>query len=319
MKLVKILIASILMLMVYTSPAYAEYTYQLLSPPGALVTNAWGINNSDKVVGWAYDESWAIFSYEYDMKKGRYTILGYDFVAMEISNTGLMVGNPGATPWKCAIRDKKGDITLLYPPSWDDEVSVCDARGVNPDGKVSGFVTDETGVWWGFIYDPEYDAFEEFLPSSRTIGHAINAQGQQAGSQGPYGYVREPNGSVNHFMIDGSFLDITRGRGISENGLMSGFYINPATFEFTGFVTSLPEGDGFESIVLADDEIVHVRPCNPDVQSPPEGYEVLSDVFLSQVRNDGVAVGLCDDWYVNWVTDDWIWLGSYGLIATPVK
>lgn len=318
MKLLKLFIASTLMLMIYTSPAYAEYTYQLISPPGALETYAFGINNSGKVVGWAYDDTWTTFSYEYDMKKGVYTILGYDFIAMEISNTGVMVGNPGYAEWMCAIRDKQGNITPLYPPSWDDDVSVCDARGVNPDGKVSGFVTDVDGVFRGFIYDPEYDTFEEFLPSSLTIGHAINAQGQQVGSVEDYAYLRQPDGSVTTFVIDGS-LDFSRARGISENGLMSGWHINPETWEYIGFVTSLPEGDGFESIVLADDEIVHMKPCSSDVPPPPEGFELLSDVILSQVRNDGVAVGMCNDWLVNWDTDDWIWLGTYGLIATPVK
>ena len=192
----KLRLVAVILAMVCSLPAYAEYTYQLLTAPGGLATYAFGINNGGKVVGWAYDETWSAFSYEYDMKKGGYTILGYDFLAMEISNTGFMVGNPGYAYWMCAVRDKQGNVTPLYPPSWNDAVSLCDARGVNPDGKVSGFVTDEDGVWWGFIYDPEYDTFEEFLPSSRTIGSAINAQGQQAGSRGSYGYVREPDGSV---------------------------------------------------------------------------------------------------------------------------
>jgi len=48
---------------------------------------------------------------------------------------------------------------------------------------------------------------------------------------------------------------------------MSGFFVNPDTWEFTGYATTLPEGEGFESIVLTDDESVHVRPSDPDL--PP--------------------------------------------------
>ena len=136
---------------------------------------------------------------------------------------------------------------------------------------------------------------------------------------GLYAYLREVDGSVKYFAIDQSMPGQSRARGISENGLISGFYINPDTEEFTSYVTTLPEGEGFESIVLTDDEVVYLRPCDPDLPPPPEGYVILTDVLIADVRNDGVAVGKCVDYYVDWDTFDFILLGNYGLIATPIK
>jgi len=51
MKLFKFLFALPLMLMIYISPASAEYSYQLVIPPGAENASLFGINNAGKVVG----------------------------------------------------------------------------------------------------------------------------------------------------------------------------------------------------------------------------------------------------------------------------
>jgi hypothetical protein len=196
---------------------------------------------------------------------------------------------------------------------------------------VSGFVING-GVFTGFIYDSEYGTFEEFLPSWQTIPQGINAQGQNVGSvalnpddaypgspPGRYGFLREPDGSFRYFEVAQSLAGESRIRGISENGLIAGFYLNPVTFEYTGFSTTLPEGDGFAMISLADDEVVHARPCNPDVPEPPDGYVMLTDVFIAEIRNDGVVGGQCSDYHVNWDTNDWIYFGTWGLIGTPDK
>lgn len=304
--------------MICSLPALAEYSYQLVLPPGADNARLWGINNAGTAVGWFFNGV-GYTSFEYDIKQGEYTMLGDDFIAMEISNTGVMVGNPGDAPWKCAIRDKEGNLTLLYPPSWDEDWSVCDARGVNPDGKVSGFVTDIDDVFWGFIYDPEYGTFEEFLPSTRTIGQAINAQGQHVGSIEDFAYLREVDGSAKIFAIEQSLFGIARARGISENGLMSGFFVDPETWAYVSFVTALPEAEGFSVVSLTEDEILYVSPCDPELPPAPEGYFVLTDVIAAAVRNDGVIAGQCTDYYIADDWSDWIVHTTYGLIATPVK
>ena len=227
MKLFKFLFALPLMLMIYISPASAEYSYELVIPPGAQYATLFSINNAGKVVGEVYDDFDLLYSFEYNMKKGVYTNLGEDFDAIGINNPGVMVGSGGDYLSECAIRDKGGNLSFFYPPSWT-EFSFCAGRGVNPDGLISGFVVDESNVFTGFIYDSEYGTYEEFLSSPQTIAHGINAQGQNAGSvaldpdeaypgspPGLYAYLREVDGSVKYFAIDQSMPGQSRARGIS--------------------------------------------------------------------------------------------------------
>ena len=315
------------MVMIYASAASAEYDFEIVSPPGSVFVQVFGINDAGEVVGQADDGS-APFSFIYDMKSGEYTTIGTDFSALEISNSGVIVGDSGDF---CAIRDKKGDITLFYPPSYTNG-SFCLARGVNSKGKVSGFEIDATGVWLGFVYDSKQGTFEEFLPSNQTIAHGINAQGQIAGNvfleaddaflgsaAGRYGFVREADGSVKYFAISQSFPGQTSGRGISESGLVAGFYLDTFAFERKSYVTTVSDGTAFEEITLTDDEVVHQKPCDPNLPaSPGPGYELFTDVTASQVRNDGVVVGSCVDVYLDGTTGDFVQYFN-GFIATPAK
>ena len=322
---------ALMLAMLFSIPAHADYSFELIIPPDAGNANLFGINNAGKVVGGAFDDEFQfLYGFEYDTKHGVYTTLGAGFDVIEINNPGMMVGTsfPGG---ECTIRYKDGNFATFFPPSSTPD-SFCTGRGVNPKGKINGFVIDEFDVWTGFIYDSKHGTFEEFLPSPQTIAHGINAQGQNVGSvflfpdeafpgspPGLYAYLREVDGSVKYFAIDQSEPGQSRARGISENGLISGFYSNPDTFEFTSYVITLPDSDGFESIVLTDDEVVHLRPCDPDLPPPPEGYVILTDVFASQVRNDGVVAGQCTDYHFNPTTFDFIPFTTYGLIATPIK
>jgi hypothetical protein len=92
MKLFKLLITSTLMLMFCTSTAYAEYSFQLVKPPGAFDANLFGINNAGKAVGNAFDEfGFFTESYVYDMKKGTYESLGW-FDSIDIASSLAAVG-----------------------------------------------------------------------------------------------------------------------------------------------------------------------------------------------------------------------------------
>lgn len=315
------------MLMIGSSPASAQYNYQVISPPGALFASAWGINNAGMVSGQAFDGV-TDSSFIYDMKRDDYTTIDDGFLVQGISNNGVTVGDVGGV---CAIRDKQGNITEFLPPS-SGAGSICIAREVNSNDKVSGFLIEGPGEWLGFIYDSRHGTYEEFLPSFQTIAQGINAQGQNVGSVllfeneayegspfGLYAYLREADGSVKHFAINQSFPGESRARGISGSGLITGFYLDPVTFEFKSYATTLSNGTAFEDVVLADDQIVHMSPCDPDLEEPPPGYEAGSDVYAQAVRNDGVVVGLCQDFFVRFEPFDFIQVNSFGLIATPIK
>lgn len=315
------------MLMMGSSVASAEYSFEIVAPPGGLFPAAFGINNAGAVVGQDFDGT-SDFSFVYDMKRGEYTRIDSGFYVYGISNNGVMVGEVGNV---CVIRDKEGNITEFYPPSFGAG-SVCIARAVSANDQVTGFLIDDVGGFLGFIYDSRHGTYEEFLPSFRTIAQGINAHGQNVGSVvlledeayegspfGRYGYLREADGSIKYFAIAQGFPDDSTARGISESGLVTGFYLDPDTFAFKSYVTTLSSGTEFETVELADEQVVHVSPCDPDLPPPPPGYEALSDVFAQQVRNDGVVVGICQDGYFNPTTFDFFYVNAFGFIATPTK
>ncbi len=313
--------------LVYASSAIAQYSFEVVIPPGAVFAQAFGINNAGKVTGNAGDGV-SFFSFGYDMKSGEYTTISDAFTVLEISNSGAMVGNVDGI---CAIRDKDGSFSLFTPPSFGPD-SFCTARGVNSNGKVSGFVIDDGGLWRGFVHDPNKNSFAEFLPSSQTIAHAINAKGQNVGSValdagvaypgapfGRYAYLREKDGSIKFFEVSQSLPGFTRARGISDSELVAGWYFDADNFEAKAYVTTLAKGMEFETITLTDDEVVYQKPCDSNLPPPPwTDYELFTDVFASQVRNDGVVVGSCIDYYFNPVTGELVFFDK-GFIATPVK
>jgi hypothetical protein len=315
------------LLMLGSLPASAQYSYQFIGPPDGLFPGATGISNAGKVVGQDFDGT-SEFSFVYDMKRGDYTRIDDGFLVWGISNNGVMVGDVGGV---CAVRDKKGNVTEFLPPSFGPG-SICFARAVNSNDKVTGFLIDNVGGWLGFIYDSRHGTYEEFLPSFQTIAQGINAQGQNVGSvvlpeneayegspEGVYAYQREADGSIKYFEINQAFPGESRARGISESGLITGFYLDPDTFEFRSYVTTLSDGTEFESIELADDQRVYVSPCDPDLEEPPPGYFAFSDVFAQQVRNDGVVVGVCQDYFIRFAPFDFFYVNSFGFIATPTK
>ena len=75
----------------------------------------------------------------------------------------------------------------------------------------------------------------------------------------------------------------------------------------------------FEEITLSDDQVVYQKPCDPNVPpSPGPGYELLTDFATAQIRNDGVVVGTCWDYYFNETMGDLIGY-AHSFIATPIK
>ena len=170
--------------------------------------------------------------------------------------------------------------------------------------------------------------------SPQTIAHATNAQGQNAGSvflfaddvypgspAGRYGYLRQADGSVKYFAVNElqSAPGRTRARGISESGLIAGFYSDPAASETKSYVTMLSKGTGFEELTLTVEQVVYQKPCNAELPpAPGPEYELFTDMTASQVRNDGVVVGTCFETYYNGTTGDYVEYVS-GFIANPVK
>ena len=307
--------------------ASAQYDIRIVAPPGAEFTQTFAINNGGDIAGGA-NPGINNFAFTYDIKNDFYITLDNTMDILDINDAGRQVGS---TDDGCAYRDKDGNILMVSPPSFVAG-NPCQLRGVNAQGQMSGFMIDDTGTWRGFTHDTKKDTFEEFLPSFQTIAHAINAKGQVAGSvfldadvvapgavAGRYGFVRDKKGNLATFSVNEGLAGFTRARGISESGLITGFYTDLNGFELKSFVTSLSGNSGHEEITLESDQIIFQKPCNPDTPAAPSAdYQLFTSMTSSQVRNDGAVVGSCSDTYFNPLTGDVINYG-YGWLATPSK
>jgi hypothetical protein len=321
------------MTMLFSLPASAisysipGYHIQLLPPPPGSTerSQTFGFNNKGIVVGVsdAGPGGW-----KYEMKTGKYTTVD-DFSPLAINNNGLMAG--ASLSGNCAIRDKHGVITEFSTPSLEALGEPCDrsARAVNENGKVTGFEILLDGTWFGYVYDSKKGVTEEYLANSvRTIAQGITSSGAIVGSTAVDGervaFLRDKDGSVKTFMVNepDAISGLSNARGISENGkLISGFYTSSPDFESVGFVaesSGIATGPG---PVNLDVTVLEIRPCNPE-SSPPSEWLSFTDTFAQAIRNDGVIVGGCGDYYWEGSVADPDFLNvifdyNYTFIATP--
>jgi hypothetical protein len=252
-----------------------------------------------------------------------------DFYPTSINNNGVMAGSSLAG--NCALRDKNGDVTEISTPSLDALGLPCTwgTRAVSENGVATGFDILPDGTWFGFAYDSKSGVTEEFLANPvQTIAHGIANSGTIVGNTLAddgvrAAFVRSKDGSVATFRASnpGAFPQSTRARGISDNGkVISGFY-NNLDLEAVGFVvdsSAVSAGPGNTDVEVTPLEI---SPCDPDNYSVPPGYVGFTDVYAYEVRNDGVVLGNCGDYYWDPVNDpdgvNRIFDFTYTFIATP--
>ena len=352
MKLIKLLFALTLMLMIYSLPAQAGgYTYETVDPLANGLVQVFGLDQPGNITGNVYAGGDERVGFILDTKSGELTLVPEVRVLFDLNNDGEGAAAVTGDDLEsiCALRDRDGVITTFDPPSVQDGfLTDCEPRGRNASGVVSGWEIeiDENGFigengWVGFIHDPQMGTFEEFLPTApdeQTIVGQINARGELAGGvryrsedqvypgspPGRYGFRRNKDGSFKFFTINGNLF--TRARGISDNGLMTGFFL-PGDLH-KGYVAEVPKGAGFDDISIPDDQVFDPGSCVPVTTPPPypsgpgEEWTADNENFASAIRNDGVVVGNCDGYWLlrdsDGVLIDFEYLGSAGFIATPI-
>ena len=321
------------MAMLFSLPASATsysipgYHVQLLpqAPGSTEFGQTLGFNNKGIIVGTSDAEPGG---WMYDMKTGEYTTID-DFLPLTINNNGLMAGK--SLSGNCAIRNRHGVITEFSTPSLEalGEPCTTSARGVNENGKVTGFEILSDGTWFGYVYDSKKGVTEEYLANPvRTIAQGITSSGAIVGTTAVDGervaFLRDKDGSLKTFLVNepDAIPGLSNARGISEDGeLISGFYVNFPDFEAVGFVA---ESSGLSDVpwpVNLDVTVLEIRPCNPD-SSPPQGWFSFTDSYAQAIRNNGVVVGFCADVYWEGFAADpnfenLIFDYGYTFIATP--
>ena len=305
--------------------ATGKYHFELFSAPSVDYTQAFGLNDAGiatgRVFGGAVD-----YGYVYDIEACTFTNTWPDFSPFDINNAGVIVGST-TSDGMCAIRDAAGTLTIISPP-W--EATSCQARGVNDVGMVSGRSRDEAGLSRGFVYDTLSGTFQDFLPSSQTFAVGINDDGHIVGSvfleadvvapgapAGRYAYLRRADGSIKYFAIDQAVPGTTRARGISDSGVVAGWFMIAAPLDIASYVAELSPGTAFEEVSIEPGNLLFRKPCNPNLPpSPSPEHELYTQIYAQRVRDDGLILGTCIDLYSD-ITGDFVDYSS-GFVATPV-
>lgn len=296
--------------------ARAEYKYTLVDYPGAVSTLFWGINNAGLIVGQASlvdPVAGPYFDFTYDPGKGVFTpipdVPGHaNTAAIGLNENGTLVGttNPDGVAASAFILDKKGEHTVFNQPGWDD----TRARAIGSSGKVTGYSsTADFSEFTGFIYNPKDGSFIDIdFPNSATvIPQGINGRGDVVGSvvfrpggapdgnpPGTYAFLRDKSGSIALFRINAT---LTRARGISDGGTITGHVFDPSTGATQGFVGKLELQPGLPGVQFLTAPPVELLAAPGVVSTTPQG-----------INNAGTIVGS---------TDDGTGI-SHGFIATPL-
>jgi hypothetical protein len=295
MKKLLVMIGTACAAIISTWPAWAGgYQFQFVDYPGAPQTQILGINDHGVAVGSGLFTDVTSITFEYNYRKKLFTVVpaasGYSKTdVLGINNSGVMVGSVlglDGTTYSAFIRGKDGTFTIFRQPGWDNS----QARGINEAGLVCGFSNSaDQNNFIGFIYDPRTNVFTPVLPSPVTIVAGINNRGQIAGSvwyyadavypgsgQGPYGFVRDANGHVTLFRVNGQ---PTRARAITDSGVITGFLDDPTT-NYKGFVTKLHGSSGYQAVSIPDASLLS---------------SLQGGTLALGIANDGVVSGSASD------------------------
>ncbi len=234
--------------------ANAQYDFQDISYPGQPDTQVFGINDSGDAVGTGFGAT--AIPFVYSSMDGTHTPVppadGYASTSvLGINDAGDMAGSVTSldlTTTSAFIRSKKGTYTVFSHP---DAISSTTARAINNKGLVTGTRDTVDGSLAGFLYDPRTETFTDLVPSLLTIAQGISSKGDVVGDArfevdpcggatplGRYGWVREKDGTVILFQVNGQR---TAARGINDAGKVVGFTTDPFTGQTKGFVIDAPD------------------------------------------------------------------------------
>jgi len=276
----------------------AAYTITTFNYPGALGTQAWGINNSLQVAANANLGPGATdgvgFIYTYGI--GSMAILpapapGTLAVPLGINDAGVTAGgvNSSVVTTSTGFVLNGGTFSLFDYPG----ATSTFARGINASGNVTGYYEDAGGHLVGYLYQPATSAFTSisFPGSLVTFAQGINGSGVIVGSailppsaayvgspSGQYGYVRQTSGAVTFFRVNGR---PTRARGINDAGTIVGWLNDVTPGETKGFVVTVPTGTSFVNVSVPVTEYLSV-PGNPQT-------------FVESINNLGFISGSSAD------------------------
>lgn len=221
----KPLIAAVFLIAGLSSSAYAtQYEFTTIEVPGALWTNANGINNLGHIVG-TYSDGSSSHGFLYDGTG--YLTIDYPVTngpgntsLKDINDSGKMVGgyNDGFL-WQDFILDKQGFSTFSFPGNTETSINGLNDAGVAAGGYYDWPTNSSNGV----LFDKSPTVFP-----NTTIFSDVNDSGQMVGYDPDFWISYLYDGSnLSQIVFDGapSGLDIWA-LGINDSGHVVGSYEN---------------------------------------------------------------------------------------------
>ena len=301
--------------------ARAAYDFANVDYPGAQNTQLWDINNRGLAIGTAFNGALTSpTGFLYDTKTKVFTKLppvpGYDTAVFgAINDSGVVVGSALIAPDPNDPFDEgvavgvilaNGKYTTFSYPG----LKFTYPRAISNTGLITGYASfDDQFEDVGFIYDSKRGSFIDIVMpvSSEFIGaiipQGINGRGDVVGSVdifdpcrpiGEYAFVRQANGAVTLFRINESY---TRGRGITDAGLITGYLTEQGVGE-KGFAVTLPAlGIPFQALTVPETELLSAS------------FTGATDTLAEGIDNKGHIVG-------NWLLQQ---DAGHAFIATPIQ
>ena len=190
--------------------------------PGAVSTNAIGINQAGVMVGGAGDGT-TTSDVGFSLYQGAFTFFTHPGALQTqgraIGNSGLVTGfsNDSLNNYIPFVYDPKNNrFTDITFPGSRPYPAFSTAQGIDSKGEVVG----NFNLYADSVY-----------PGS---------------GQGPYGFLRDRGGKITLFRVNGYR---TRARGITESGRIAGF-LTDDTEKNWGFVVTLKARGGFQALTV---------------------------------------------------------------------
>ncbi len=220
---------------------WANGVFTVLDPPGAVLSQARGINDAGTITGWFAEESGAFHGYVFE--NNAFTIFDVPGAAhsqaLGINNRGDIVGayDVGDLSTAFGFVLRKGHFTLFEVPGSAPGTTI--PFGITDERQIVGTYSDGQGNSFGFLRAAgQYRTIS--LPSAdSTLTTGINEGGTIVGNYfpsdatGTHGFVlSRGKATIVEFPV---LMSRTRVRGISEEGVIAGFY-SPDGLTLHGFV-----------------------------------------------------------------------------------
>ena len=235
--------------------------FTTLDYPGAVSTQAWGINPSGDIIGYYVDAAKA--SHGFLLSGGKYTSIDYPGAALTLVNGispgGDLVGEFAANatdPHRGFVMSKDGKFTAIDFPG----ANASSAIGINGRGEITGFYSLADNVNHCFLLSGGRFTSFDFPGSTRSVPNAIGPRGEVVG-----GYATA--GVTHGFLLrNGDFtsIDVPRAAttiaiGINRSGVIVGRYIDTAAVSH-GFLLS---ADQFTTIDVPGSTFTGINSIGP--------------------------------------------------------